>query len=93
MYRLLVVDDEKEICNLIEKYASFEGYEVSCAGNGMDAVEMCRQNEYDLIIMDVMMPELDGFSAVAMIRKTSNRFLKYIKPRNADFVPFIHVIF
>ena len=85
MYRLLVVDDEKEICNLIEKYASFEGYEVSCAGNGMDAVEMCRQNEYDLIIMDVMMPELDGFSAVAMIRKTSNTPVIMLSARGEEY--------
>lgn len=85
MYRLLVVDDEKEIRNLIEKYASFEGYEVSDAENGMKAVEMCRQNEYDLIIMDVMMPELDGFSAVAMIRKTSNTPVIMLSARGEEY--------
>ena len=85
MYRLLVVDDEKEIRNLIEKYASFEGYEVSCAENGMKAVEMCRQNEYDLIIMDVMMPELDGFSAVAMIRKTINTPVIMLSARGEEY--------
>ena len=76
MSKLLIVDDEKEICNLIKKYAEFEGHDVSCAENGIDAVEMCRQQDFDIIIMDVMMPELDGFSAVAMIRKFSDTPVK-----------------
>ena len=67
--KLLIVDDEKGIRDLIRKYAQFDGYEVEEAENGMDAVEMCRKRVYDLIIMDVMMPELDGFSAVRVIRK------------------------
>ncbi len=67
--KLLIVDDEKGIRDLIRKYAQFDGYEVEEAENGMDAVEMCRKRVYDLIIMDVMMPELDGFSSVREIRK------------------------
>ena len=71
MYRLLVVDDEAKIRELIKKYATFEGYEVVEAGDGMRAVEICRKDPaFDLIIMDVMMPELDGFSACREIRKT-----------------------
>ena len=85
MYKLLVVDDEKEIRTLISKYASFEGNEVSCAENGMQAVEMCRENSYDLIIMDVMMPELDGFSAVAMIRKFSNTPVIMLSARGEEY--------
>ena len=85
MYKLLVVDDEKEIRNLIVKYASFEGNEVSCAENGMDAVEMCRQQQFDLIIMDVMMPELDGFSAVAMIRKFSDTPVIMLSARGEEY--------
>ena len=68
---LLVVDDESRIRDLIRKYAVFEGYEVEEAADGMEAVSMCRTHQYDLIIMDVMMPELDGFSACREIRKTS----------------------
>jgi DNA-binding response OmpR family regulator len=67
--KLLVVDDERLIRDLIRKYAAFEGYEVEEAADGMEAVEKCRSGRYDLIIMDVMMPELDGFSAVREIRK------------------------
>ena len=71
--KLLIVDDEARIRALIAKYAAFEGYETEEAENGMQAVEKCRQRHYDLIIMDVMMPELDGFSAVREIRKTECR--------------------
>ena len=67
--KLLIVDDEARIRALIAKYAAFEGYETEEAENGMQAIEKCREKHYDLIIMDVMMPELDGFSAVREIRK------------------------
>ena len=67
--KLLIVDDEARIRALIAKYAAFEGFETEEAENGMKAVEMCRERHYDLIIMDVMMPELDGFSAVREIRR------------------------
>ena len=67
--KLLIVDDEARIRALIVKYAAFEGFETEEAENGMKAVEMCRNRHYDLIIMDVMMPELDGFSAVREIRR------------------------
>ena len=60
---LLIVDDEQRIRELIRKYAVFEGYEVDEAADGMQAVEKCRARRYDLVIMDIMMPELDGFSA------------------------------
>ena len=69
MYRLLVVDDESRIRSVIKKYAEFEGHTVVEAGDGLEAVDLCRNNEYDIIIMDIMMPELDGFSACREIRK------------------------
>lgn len=66
---LLIVDDEARIRDLIRKYTAFEGYNVEEASNGMEAIEKCRQKNYDLIVMDVMMPELDGFSACREIRR------------------------
>ncbi len=68
MARLLVVDDEINICLLIKKYAGHEGHEVDIAQNGEKAVEKCENNVYDLIIMDVMMPVMDGLEAVREIR-------------------------
>ena len=59
--KLLIVDDEERIRKLIAKYAVFEGYEVAEAENGMQAVEMARSDPGDLVILDIMMPELDGF--------------------------------
>lgn len=69
MSRLLVVDDEEKIRTVIRKYAEFEGYEIEEAADGMEAVMKCKDNDYDLIILDVMMPELDGFSTCREIRK------------------------
>lgn len=62
MKRLLVVDDEEKIRLVIRKYAEFEGYEIVESENGMEAVNICKEQNFDLIILDVMMPELDGFS-------------------------------
>ncbi|WP_028505871.1 response regulator transcription factor [Ruminococcus sp. FC2018] len=69
MAKILVVDDEAKIRMIIKEYAEFEGYEVAEAADGMEAVEMVRSEDYDIIIMDVMMPRLDGYSAVKEIKK------------------------
>ena len=63
MYKLLVVDDEQGIREVIREYAEFNGYEVTEAEDGMSAVGLCKLNKYDLVILDIMMPKLDGFSA------------------------------
>lgn len=73
MAKLLIVDDEINIRILIKKYALFEQYEVEEAENGMVAIEKCRNTPFDLIIMDIMMPELDGFSACREIRKMDKK--------------------
>ena len=70
MTKILIVDDEDKIRNMIRKYAIHEGFITAEAENGAIAVELCLKNEYDLVIMDIMMPELDGFSAVKEIKKT-----------------------
>ena len=82
---LLIVDDEARIRSLIVKYASFEGYNAEEAENGMQAIEMCREKNYDLIIMDVMMPELDGFSAVREIRKEKNIPVIMLSARGEEY--------
>lgn len=71
MSKLLVVDDEFRIRELIKKYAIFEGHEVLEAENGSQAVMLCKNEEIDIIIMDIMMPELDGFEAAKQIRAFS----------------------
>ncbi len=85
MYHILVVDDETRIRSIIRKYAEFEGHEVTEAADGMEAVLLCRKNEYDLIIMDIMMPELDGFSACREIRKTSQTPIIILSARGEEY--------
>lgn len=68
MYNILVVDDEEKIRTVIRKYAEFEGYSITEASNGIEAVDKCRNNDFDLVILDIMMPELDGFSTCSKIR-------------------------
>lgn len=69
MAKILAVDDEAKIRMIIKEYAEFEGYEVAEAEDGMAAVEMVKKEDFDIIIMDVMMPKLDGYSACKEIQK------------------------
>ena len=85
MSRILIVDDEARIRQLIRKYAEFEGHTVEEAVDGMQAIDICRKNEYDLIVMDVMMPELDGFSACREIRKFSDTPVIMLSARGEEY--------
>ena len=85
MSKILVVDDEARIRQLIRKYAEFEGHTVEEAVDGMQAIDICRKNKYDLIIMDVMMPELDGFSACREIRKFSTTPVIMLSARGEEY--------
>ncbi len=67
--KVLIVDDEDMIRNVLKEYVEFEGNEAFEAADGMQAVKMCKSDDYDVILMDVMMPRLDGFSAVKEIKK------------------------
>ena len=85
MYDILVADDEEMIRRLIAKYAEFEGHRVSEAADGMQAVEMCRKKNYDILICDIMMPELDGFSACREIRKFSDIPIIMLSARGEEY--------
>ena len=85
MYNILVVDDEPRIRSIVKKYAEFEGYKVTEAADGMEAVHFCRTTDFDIIIMDIMMPELDGFSACREIRKTSATPIIMLSARGEDY--------
>ena len=85
MYKILVVDDEVRIRSIIKKYAEFEGHNVVEAADGMEAVHLCRKQEFDIIIMDIMMPELDGFSACREIRKTSSTPIIMLSARGEEY--------
>ncbi|MCM1525141.1 MAG: response regulator transcription factor [Ruminococcus sp.] len=83
--KILIVDDEKNIRNVIKEYARFDGFETFEAEDGMEAVEKCRSEDFDLIIMDVMMPKLDGFSAVREIRKTKQIPVIMLSARTEEY--------
>ena len=85
MSKLLIVDDEVNIRAVVREYAEFEDYEVDEAANGMEAVEKCRQNDYDLIIMDVMMPKLDGYSASKEIRRHKDIPIIMLSARGEEY--------
>jgi DNA-binding response OmpR family regulator len=85
MYHILVVDDESRIRSILRKYAEFEGFTVSEAGDGMEAVQICRSESFDLVIMDIMMPELDGFSACREIRKFSDVPIIMLSARGEEY--------
>lgn len=82
---ILIVDDEEKIIEVLREYAEFENFSVDSASNGMEAVQKCNENKYDLIIMDVMMPKLDGFSAVKEIRKTSDVPVIMLSARGEEY--------
>ncbi len=85
MYKILIVDDEAGIRAIIKKYAVFEGHEVVEAADGMEAIQVCREMEFDIIIIDVMMPELDGFSACKEIRKFSKTPVLMLSARGEEY--------
>ena len=85
MYKLLVVDDEPNIREVIREYAEFNGYEVTEAADGMSAVGLCKLNEYDLVILDIMMPKLDGFSACKEIKKIQDVPIIMLSARGEEY--------
>lgn len=72
MYNILVCDDEKDIVSALKIYLTADGYQVFEAYNGKEAVEVLKKEEIHLVLMDIMMPEMNGISAMVKIRETSN---------------------
>lgn len=83
--KLLIVDDEINIRRVVREYAEFEGYTVSEAADGMEAVNLVKNEEFDVIIMDIMMPRLDGFSACKEIRKQKNTPIIMLSARGEEY--------
>ena len=72
MKKILVVEDEKDIQNIIKAFLENAEYKVETADDGLDAINLTQNNNYDLIILDIMLPKIDGFTVCEMIRKNSN---------------------
>ncbi len=84
MYRILICDDEKDIVAALKIYLEAEGYETLCAYDGREALSLLRGNEVHLVLMDIMMPVLDGISAMARLRETSNVPVILLTARSED---------
>ena len=72
MYNILICDDERDIVNSLNIYLTSEGYQVKCAYNGQEAIELSRRHDFHLVLMDIMMPITDGIAALSRIREFSN---------------------
>lgn len=72
MYNILVCDDERDIVSALKIYLESDGYKVFTASNGKEAIEIVNGNEIHLILMDIMMPVMDGITAMVKLRETSN---------------------
>ncbi len=83
--KVLIVDDEEMIRAVLREYVEFEGGEAEEAKDGMEAVRMCCENDYDVVLMDVMMPRLDGFSAVKEIRKHKQTPVIMLSARGEEY--------
>ena len=83
--KILIVDDEEMIRDVLREYVEFEGNEADEAADGMEAVKKCRENNYDMILMDVMMPKLDGFSAVKEIKKEKDIPVIMLSARGEEY--------
>ena len=82
--RILVIDDEKEICDLIEIYLSQEGYHVEKRYNAYTLLRDLEKFKIDLVILDMMMPGVDGIQALEMIREKYNIPVIFVSAKTAD---------
>ncbi|MEL1134422.1 response regulator transcription factor [Desulfitobacterium sp. THU1] len=85
MLTLLIADDNKQITSILEEYAKKEGYQPHIAWDGYDTLELFHKLQPDLVLLDVMMPKIDGFEVCREIRKTSNVPIIMITARGEDF--------
>ena len=83
--KVLIVDDEEMIRGVLKEYVEFEGGTAYEAADGMQAVRLCKDNDFDIILMDVMMPKLDGFSAVKEIKKVKNIPVIMLSARGEEY--------
>ncbi|MGM9550736.1 MAG: response regulator transcription factor [Clostridia bacterium] len=85
MARLLIVDDESDIRSLIKRYAEREKHEVMTASDGLQSIELCKKNDFDIIIMDIMMPEMDGFTVCKEIKKIKDIPVLMLSARGEEY--------
>ncbi len=85
MPKMLIADDEQNICDMIRRYAERDGFEVTAVEDGSEAVELCRKEDYDILILDVMMPDTDGFTACRKIKEFKDIPVLMLSARGTEY--------
>ena len=88
MRKILVVDDEQEIREVLKEYLEYnehDGFEAVLASDGLEAIKLCENQTFDLVIMDIMMPKMDGMSALKEIRKNQNTPIIVLSARDQEY--------
>lgn len=85
MAKLLIVDDEKNIREVVKEYSLLNGYEVDEAENGVDALNLYNRNDYDCVILDIMMPKLDGYATCKQMKATKQIPIIMLSARQEEY--------
>ncbi len=85
MFKILVVDDEEKIREVIKTYGEYNGHKVLEAVDGLDAIEKVKESDFDIIVMDIMMPKLDGFTAYKEIKKIKDIPVIMLSARSEEY--------
>ena len=84
MDKILIVDDDEELCELVSEYLTVEGFDVKCANDGEEGLNQALSDEYDLAILDVMLPRMNGFDVLRKLRETSKLPVLMLTARGDD---------
>lgn len=83
-YNLLLIEDDTQIVEMLQNYLVKEGYDVSAAFNGLDGITLFRQSAFDIVIVDIMMPKLDGIEVIKLIRENSAVPILIMSAKDSD---------
>ena len=83
-YNILLIEDDIEIIKMLRNYLTKEGYDVSAALNGLDGITLFRQSAFDIVVVDIMMPKLDGIEVIKLIRENSSVPILIMSAKDSD---------
>ena len=84
MDKILIIDDDEELCELVSEYLTVEGFEIACVNDGASGLERALSGDYDMAILDVMLPKLNGFDVLRSLRETSKLPVIMLTARGDD---------
>ena len=84
MDKILIIDDDEELCELVSEYLGVEGFSVDCVNDGESGLESARSGDYDMAILDVMLPKMNGFDVLRNLRESSKLPVIMLTARGDD---------